>query len=172
LAKNIIDRAPVYCDIGRLFDDVARCVRSLNHLTVTRIQAGLNVAILACSLCINRRLYKVATVNAVMITRSEKRRTVMIDLLICIGLPLIQMATGKYRPFTLDQLVYADVMQNTLFRDIATTYSRTLDQSFRSFWYRKHFICFTHCLWRSAAYLSFIVVRILAYDHSLVPLLI
>jgi len=65
LAKNIIDRAPVYCDIGRCFDDVVRCVCSLNHLTVTRIQAGLNVAILACSLCINRRLYKIATVKAV-----------------------------------------------------------------------------------------------------------
>src|SRR5712691_9275376 len=138
LAKNIIDWAPVYCDIGRLFDDVACCVRSLNHLTVTRIQAGLNVAILACLLCINQRLYKIATVNAVMITCSEKHRTVMIDLLICIGLPLIQMAASKYQPFTLNQLIYADVMQNTLFRDIATTYSRTLDQLFRSFWYRKH----------------------------------
>jgi len=65
LAKNIIDRAPVYCDIGRLFDDVSHCVRSLNHLTVTRIQAGLNVAIPACSLCINQRLYKIATIKAV-----------------------------------------------------------------------------------------------------------
>jgi Pheromone A receptor len=74
-------------------------VRSLNHLTVTRIQVGLNVAIPACSLCINRRLYKIATVKAVMITRSEKRRAVIIDLLIGIGLPLIQMAAGEYWPY-------------------------------------------------------------------------
>lgn len=73
--KNIIDRAPVYCDI------------------VTRFQAGLNVAIPACSLCINRRLYKIATVKAVRVSRSEKRRAVIIDLLIGIGLPLVQMAT-------------------------------------------------------------------------------
>jgi len=109
---NIIDRVPVYCDIGRLFDHVARCVGSLNHLTVTRIQAGLNAAIPACSLCINRRLYKIATSKAVTVTRSEKRRNVIIDLLICIGIPLLQMAAGEYRPFTPDQVVYADVMQN------------------------------------------------------------
>ncbi|KAH9990938.1 pheromone A receptor-domain-containing protein [Russula vinacea] len=70
---NIINRVPVYCDIS------------------TRIQVGLNVAIPACSLCINRRLYKIASVKAVMITREEKRRAVIQDLLICVGIPLLQM---------------------------------------------------------------------------------
>ncbi|KAI0298958.1 GPCR fungal pheromone mating factor [Multifurca ochricompacta] len=72
--KNVIDKAPVYCDIA------------------TRIQVGLNVAIPACSLCINRRLYKIATVKAVMITPAEKRRAVITDLLIGIGIPILQMA--------------------------------------------------------------------------------
>ena len=72
-------------------------MRSLNRLTATRVQTALNVAIPACSLCINRRLYKIATVKAVRISRSDKRRAVMIDLLIGIGLPLVQMATGEYR---------------------------------------------------------------------------
>jgi len=73
--NNIVNRVPVYCDM------------------VTRFQVALNVAIPACSLCINRRLYKIATVKAVRISRSEKRRGIIIDLLIGIGLPLIQIAT-------------------------------------------------------------------------------
>jgi len=126
---NMIDGAPVYCDI------------------VTRIQSGLGLAIPACSLCINRRLYKIITVKAVMITRSEKRRNVLIDLLICVGIPLIQMAFGEYRPFTPDQLVYADGMQHTLFRDIAITYSRISGHYIRSPWYPKPLFCCTHGLW-------------------------
>jgi len=73
--NNMIDKAPIYSDI------------------VARIQAALNVAIPACSLCINRRLYKIATIKAVMVTRSEKRRGVIIDLLIGLGIPLLQMIT-------------------------------------------------------------------------------
>jgi pheromone a factor receptor len=72
---------------------------------VARIQAALNVAIPACSLCINRRLYKIATIKAVMVTRSEKRRGVIIDLLIGLGIPLLQMITREYRqPFALHRL--------------------------------------------------------------------
>ncbi|KAI0270665.1 pheromone A receptor-domain-containing protein [Gloeopeniophorella convolvens] len=72
--RNMINKAPIYCDIS------------------TRIQVGLNVAIPACSLCINRRLYKISTVKAVMITRAEKRRAVLVDLMIGLGIPIIQMA--------------------------------------------------------------------------------
>jgi len=75
--KNMIDRAPVYCDIS------------------TRIQAGLNVALPASSLCINRRLYKIATMKAVMFTSSDKRRAVIYDLLIGVGIPILQM-TSEY----------------------------------------------------------------------------
>ncbi|KAH9964859.1 pheromone A receptor-domain-containing protein [Russula dissimulans] len=70
---NMIDKAPVYCDI------------------VTRFQVALNVAIPASSLCINRRLHNIATVKAVMITRSEKRRAIIIDLLIGLGIPVLQI---------------------------------------------------------------------------------
>jgi len=71
--NNVIIRAKVYCDIA------------------IRIQVALNVAIPACSLCINRRLYKITNMKAVMITRSEKRRAIVIDLLIGIGIPILQM---------------------------------------------------------------------------------
>jgi pheromone a factor receptor len=66
------------------------------HLAAIRIQVALNVAIPACSLCINRRLYKIANMKAVMITRSEKRRAVIVDLLIGIGIPILEMIARKY----------------------------------------------------------------------------
>jgi pheromone a factor receptor len=73
----------------------------LNDFSVTRIQVALNVAIPACSLCINRRLYKIATTKAVMVTQSEKRRAVITDLLIGLGIPLIQIVarTSSYPSF-------------------------------------------------------------------------
>ncbi|EEB91364.1 hypothetical protein MPER_10282 [Moniliophthora perniciosa FA553] len=37
------------------------------------------------------RLYHIATANTVTITRAEKRRAVMVDLAICVGLPILQM---------------------------------------------------------------------------------
>ncbi|KAF8145345.1 pheromone B alpha 1 receptor [Mycena galopus ATCC 62051] len=70
---NVIDWAPVWCDISTHF---------LN---------GFNLAIPACSLCINRRLYQIASVRTVTKSRSEKRKAIMIDLLIGLGLPLLQI---------------------------------------------------------------------------------
>ncbi|KAI0292308.1 GPCR fungal pheromone mating factor [Russula brevipes] len=71
--KNTIDKAPVYCDFS------------------TRIQVGLNAAIPACSLCIIRRLYKIATANGVMPTGAGKRSAVITDLLIGLGIPILQI---------------------------------------------------------------------------------
>jgi pheromone a factor receptor len=71
--NNMIIKATTYCDI------------------VIRIQAALNVAIPACSLCINRRLYKIATTTTVMVTPAEKRRAIIVDLLIGLGIPCLQM---------------------------------------------------------------------------------
>ncbi|ESK91508.1 pheromone receptor [Moniliophthora roreri MCA 2997] len=72
--KGRVDNiAPVWCDIS------------------TKYIIGVAVAIPACSLCINRRLYHIATANTVTITRAEKRRAVIVDLAICVGLPILQM---------------------------------------------------------------------------------
>ncbi|KAH9976612.1 fungal pheromone STE3G-protein-coupled receptor [Lactifluus volemus] len=71
--KNMVNRAPVYCDIS------------------TRFQIALNSALPACSLCIQRRLYKCTTVTTGGATREEKRRDVVIDLLIGIGIPILQV---------------------------------------------------------------------------------
>ncbi|THV00877.1 putative pheromone receptor [Dendrothele bispora CBS 962.96] len=71
--KDAIVRAPVWCDIS------------------TRFLVGASVAIPAASLCINRRLYHISTANTVTITRAEKRRAIMVDLAIGVGIPILEM---------------------------------------------------------------------------------
>ncbi|TDL19932.1 STE3-domain-containing protein [Rickenella mellea] len=72
--NNAIDWAPVYCDIS------------------TRIMMGASVAIPACSLCIQRRLYYMTNTCGVTTSRREKTKNVCIDLAICLGFPLFIMA--------------------------------------------------------------------------------
>ncbi|TFY54063.1 hypothetical protein EVG20_g9864 [Dentipellis fragilis] len=70
---NALDLAPVWCDIS------------------TRLIVGVAVAIPSASLCINRRLYLITSVQNVTITRAEKRRAVIVDLSIGLGIPILQM---------------------------------------------------------------------------------
>ncbi|KAF8149756.1 pheromone A receptor-domain-containing protein [Mycena galopus ATCC 62051] len=72
-ANSVEDFAPVWCDIS------------------TRLMVGITVAIPAASLCINRRLYKIASCQTVSVSKAEKRRAVLVDLAIGLGIPLIQM---------------------------------------------------------------------------------
>ncbi|KAJ6543082.1 pheromone A receptor-domain-containing protein [Mycena capillaripes] len=71
--NNITDWAPVWCDIS------------------SRIIIAVSVGIPASSLCINRRLYNIATCQTVSMTKAMKRRAVMIDLAIALGLPILQL---------------------------------------------------------------------------------
>ncbi|THH19065.1 hypothetical protein EUX98_g8848 [Antrodiella citrinella] len=70
-AGNAFNPAPVWCDIS------------------TRILIGASVGIPAASLCINRRLYLIARVQAVVVSRAEKQRAVLIDSLICVLFPVV-----------------------------------------------------------------------------------
>jgi pheromone a factor receptor len=90
--KNMVDRFPVYCDICKSLDALS-LERSLTlcQPTATRIQVALNAAIPACSLCINRRLYKIAKMKLVGMTEAEKRRAIIQDLLIGVGIPILQI---------------------------------------------------------------------------------
>jgi pheromone a factor receptor len=65
------------------------------HPTATRIQVALNAAIPACSLCINRRLYKIATTRAAVVTDTQRRRALIYDLLIGVGIPILQIIAGQ-----------------------------------------------------------------------------
>lgn len=74
----------------------------LNYLTAVRIQGEINVAIPASSLCITR-LYKIASMKPIMEKSAEKRREVMIDLLIGLGIPILEMISREsVQPFTLN----------------------------------------------------------------------
>jgi len=63
---NAVNWAPVWCDIS------------------VRLQIANTIAWPACGLCIVRRLYYIATPTAVTTTQSEKRREMIIDLLITV----------------------------------------------------------------------------------------
>ncbi|KAF5329272.1 hypothetical protein D9619_009301 [Psilocybe cf. subviscida] len=71
---NILDSAPIWCDIS------------------SRLIVGAAVGIPASSLCINRRLYKIASSRTASSSRAEKRNAVLVDLSIGLGLPILQMA--------------------------------------------------------------------------------
>ncbi|KAI8993120.1 hypothetical protein BD414DRAFT_582157 [Trametes punicea] len=71
--NNVINSAPVWCDIS------------------SRIIVAVGVAIPAASLCIQRRLYNIATIKSVSVSLAEKRRSVWIDLAIGVGIPLLQI---------------------------------------------------------------------------------
>ncbi|KIL64378.1 hypothetical protein M378DRAFT_163415 [Amanita muscaria Koide BX008] len=71
--NNVVDWAPIWCDIS------------------TRLSIGVSVATPAASLCINRRLYNIASCTTAPITPAQKRRAVLIDLLIGLGIPALQM---------------------------------------------------------------------------------
>ncbi|KAI9511247.1 STE3-domain-containing protein [Russula earlei] len=74
--KNTTDKAPVWCFIS------------------VQVQFGLTIAISASSLCIHRRLYKIATAKEVMVKPRDKRQAIVIDLIFGLGLPILQMIVG------------------------------------------------------------------------------
>ena len=58
----------------------------------TRIILAVSFAVPVCSLCIARRLYRIASSTKITISQAEKRRAVMIDLAIGVGYPLVMTA--------------------------------------------------------------------------------
>ena len=60
----------------------------------TRFNVGISIAIPATVLCINRRLYLLASPMTTVPSQADKKREVIIDLVIGIGLPVIVMVLG------------------------------------------------------------------------------
>ncbi|KAG8858707.1 a-factor receptor [Tulasnella sp. 330] len=57
----------------------------------TKIQIGFSVGLPAASLLINRRLYKISTVQQVHISKSDSRKELCLELAIGLGIPVIVM---------------------------------------------------------------------------------
>lgn len=70
---SINDPSPVWCDIS------------------TKFLIGAAIGVPASSLCINRRLFKIASGTAVRVSPEQKRRAVIIDLSIAVGIPVLVM---------------------------------------------------------------------------------
>jgi len=73
-SHNTVNWAPVWCDISIKFE------------------IGVSIAIPATILCINRRLYLLASPTTIIPSKADKNRELIIDLVIGIGLPIIVMA--------------------------------------------------------------------------------
>lgn len=58
----------------------------------TKLIIGLSIAIPLSSFSINRRLYNIATIRTITITKEQKRRDVIIDSILCVLCPIIFMA--------------------------------------------------------------------------------
>ncbi|TBU43025.1 GPCR fungal pheromone mating factor [Dichomitus squalens] len=72
-SDNVLNSVPVWCDIS------------------SRIVVAAGVALPAASLCIQRRLYFIASIKTVSISYAEKRLGVLVDLAIGLGIPLLQI---------------------------------------------------------------------------------
>lgn len=71
-AHGAVDSAPALCEICEFLRPMAADSFSPNvGFTATRITIGASIGIPAASLCINRRLYKIASVHAVTVNRAE-----------------------------------------------------------------------------------------------------
>ncbi|KAF8153841.1 pheromone A receptor-domain-containing protein [Crassisporium funariophilum] len=70
---NVANPSPIWCDIS------------------SKIILGVSIGIPAATLCISRRLYYLTSCQTVSLTREDKRRMVMIDLAIAVGIPAIIM---------------------------------------------------------------------------------
>jgi pheromone a factor receptor len=88
---NMIDWSPTWCDICGFFFFGIVLELYRHPSAATHFLNGFNVAIPATSLCINRRLYQIASVRTVTKTRAEKRRAILIDLAIGLGIPILQI---------------------------------------------------------------------------------
>ncbi|RXW13263.1 hypothetical protein EST38_g12588 [Candolleomyces aberdarensis] len=72
-ADNVRNSAPIWCEIS------------------IRIMLAASVGIPASSLCINRRLYKIANAQSVAISRVEKIKGLLVDTSICVLFPLVYL---------------------------------------------------------------------------------
>lgn len=134
---NTVNWAPIYCDIA------------------TKIMIGAAVGVVAATLCINRRLYYIVSIKSVMrtvaevsslsllsstllwcwdgITLWQKRREVLVDLAIGVGIPIIVMILRE---------LHTDATLEPILTTPTTTRRRSPGTSFRHL--RRHRLLANH----------------------------
>jgi hypothetical protein len=87
----------------------------------------MTIAVSAASLCINRRLYHIASIRVVAATKADKRRAIMVDLAIGVGIPVLVMILRMFLYFFATIHFFPDGdLQTTLFKVIGSTYTKTM----------------------------------------------
>ena len=71
--SNALDVAPVWCDIGMSHNFYYACSNSRDCLA-TKLMIGASVGIPSAGLCISRRLYRIAVIKSVSVTREDVGR--------------------------------------------------------------------------------------------------
>ena len=66
----------------------------------SRFQIGLGIAIPSAVLVILFRLYKISSMSNTGMTKAEKRRSIIIDLSVGLGIPFLYMPLGGCFPYT------------------------------------------------------------------------
>lgn len=86
---NAINWAPVWCDIsGWLYRARANCLSPLLTLA-TRWTLGSSISIGSCSLVIMRRLYHIANITTIHVSREDRRRMIIEDIAVGSGIPIL-----------------------------------------------------------------------------------
>jgi hypothetical protein len=96
----------------------------------SKFSVGVSVAVSAASLCINRRLYRIACIRVVTTTKADKRRAMLVDLAIGLGIPVLVMILRMFFSlynFLVNFFLTGETLQTTLFKVIGLTFSKTLD---------------------------------------------
>ncbi|KAI0752092.1 pheromone A receptor-domain-containing protein [Fomes fomentarius] len=84
---NIAMKLEIWCDIIRPL-----VLTPSSNLTVSKLVIGGNMAIPVSCFCLALRLEGIAAVRHVKTSHSDRRRKMLTDLALCVGLPVIEMA--------------------------------------------------------------------------------
>jgi len=97
---------------------------------VTRVLVIGSFGVPAASLCASRRIYLIASVRKVTISRAERRRQVVVDLAIGLGLPIIFLILGKNLVSIVKQTSNASNLFQSIFITLRdTSFLKTSDAS-------------------------------------------
>lgn len=106
-----------------------------NTHPAARYLTGMAVGIPCAALCIQRRLYLISTIRSVTTTKQEKRRAVLVDLAIGLGIPLLQMVLRSSSSLFIRHAI-ADITYRS-------NCARPSLQYLRGNWLHVHNICHT-----------------------------
>ena len=127
---NTNDWAPVWCDICE-FEVFNWDIEATNCIfPVTRVLVIGNFGVPAAALCANRRIYLIASLRKVTISRIERQRQVAVDLAVGLGLPIIFLILRKNLASILKQPSNAsNWFQNMFMKMCDISFLKTLDAS-------------------------------------------